>query len=58
VNVHGQMGGHDILEYILGFKATLVLWEKHEIHIIFKAFLFIVLLVLLDTKFATLRPLP
>jgi len=30
----------------------------HEIHIIFRAFLFMVLLVLLDTEFATLRPLP
>jgi hypothetical protein len=55
------MGGHDVLEYILGFKATLVLWGDtctKYISYNFRALLFIILLVFLDTKFATLIPLP
>jgi hypothetical protein len=55
------MGGHDIPEYILGFIATLVLWENRCTKYIsynFRALFFIILLVLLDIEFATLILMP
>lgn len=56
---HGQMGGQNVLEYVLGFIVTLVLWGNAYIkyHIIIRNVL-VVLLVLLDIEFATLIPLP
>jgi len=60
MSVHGQMGGQNEPECILEFRISLVLWGNvcNKYHIVYRALLFIVLLVLLDIEFVALIPLP